>query len=91
VLAFTAAGWALYEARPWWRFPAIAGAILGLAASVLWWAAAASLPGVQNASSNVGLHAAAAALVLAGLLLPRYRRVVDWLLGERTSRGQAAR
>jgi hypothetical protein len=46
---------------------------------------------VPNAASNVGLHVAAAALVMAGLLVPRYRRVVDRQLAETTPHRRAAR
>jgi hypothetical protein len=76
-VGFAGAAWGLYKATAWWKPAAIGGSILGAAVVPIWWIAVSSVSGVTNLASNLALHAAGIAVLLAVLLVPSLARGLD--------------
>lgn len=78
---FALAAWGVFKSKPWWERAASAGAIVGLAALVLYGIAASST-GVSGPGLNSTIHIIGSAAVLLVLMFPALeRRMTAWLSG----------
>jgi predicted permease len=78
LIGFAAAAWGVFEEAPWWEPVAIGSAIAGIVSLVPYGIGAAQLAGVPNVASNLAIHAAGSAAVLALVLVPA---VHAWFTG----------
>ena len=80
VIGFAAVAWGVFRSAPWWEPLAIATALVGIAASLIFWLSNASSAGASqtDVAMNCVLHIAAAGLVIAVLLV---KPAEHWLAG----------
>lgn len=79
IVGFAVVAWGVFRSVSWWEPVAIASALVGVAAAFVFWVWAAPSPRSQaDIATNVLLHVAAGAFVVAVLLI---KPAEHWLAG----------
>ncbi len=73
---FTAGAWGIFKEQAWWEPVAVASAVLGSAAVILYWLASAQTGGIVGAGFNIVIHVAG---IIGVFVATWFAPVHDWM------------